>query len=305
MARASVRVPAMALLLVPLLVRAEGKCSDDPYYWKAKGLLIDTWIVPYPADAAEPVDDVPAADVNLLADLDKLGAVPPGFPAEHGNQSEYPYPPQPTTAEFPNAKSPLKTLDEVKRYLGGFNMVVEPEAAPYFQDYFGKKNAWMYARVVRHPAVPNNGTGFRFCTCILQRAVAIWDPPAKSGQRGTERLWLKTRFRSLRDSKNFVNFAPARPLKFTFPRAGIWFPLAFNTIIPEPAVPAFLLLDVLTRTRLNLTDPDVASALARNQLSAEQVDPTIRYDGVDWQVTRIYKKYQRGDPAEDLELPIK
>lgn len=286
MTRAHCRALAAALLLFPLLARAEGKCDDDPYLWKdpsGKEMLVVTWTIPYPADAK--VDpDVAAADRSLMADLDaRLGAEPPGFPAEYSsNVVEYPYPPH------PNSRVTLRAVKEIDAYLQGFAMRLEPEAVPHFDQYY-KQSRVVYARVVQHPPAPDNGRGFRFCTCTLQRAVALWEG-------GQERLLLRSRFRSARDTRTFVNFAPAGPVKFTFASKTIWFPLALNRILPEPGAPAFLLLDVLTRKKLD-------AASIPNSFSYDQPAGTVRYSGADWYVTRIWRKYQRGDPADDMALP--
>jgi len=278
----------MASLLVPLIARGEGKCDDDPYYWPGQKMLIATWMIPYPADATLVEDD--PADADLMADLDKaLGAEPPGFPPEHGNPSQNPYPPKPTAKEFPHYKDRLATLDEVKAFLGDFKMRVEPEAEEYFTDYLTNKKTVMHARVVQHPPDGKNGVGFRFCTCILQRAVAIWDGD-------TEQLLVKSTFRSFRNYKTKpVVFAPTKPVKFTFPRKTIWFPLAFNTIIPEPGVSAFLLLDVLTNRQLDLAKTNIPFGLGVQQRP-------FAYRGANWFVTRIWSRYQRGDQADDLDF---
>ncbi len=282
MSRISRFVIATALCAAPLAARAEGKCGDDPKLWKdpaGRDVLVVTWTLPFPAAAQVSPD----ADKKLMSDLDaSFGAEPPGFPAEYGsNVVEFPYPKHPKTG------TTLKSVKEVQDWLQPFGMNLEPEAVPIYEQYFREKRL-VYGSVVQHPPAPGDGRGFRFCTCMLQRAVALWDG-------GQQQLWIRSRYRSARDSRTFVNFVPAGPLKLTFASQSIWFPLAFNRILPEPGAPAFLLLDVLTRNRLD--EGQIPAGFGHDYKG------TVQHAGSSWHVVRIWRRFQRSDDATDLSLP--
>ncbi len=270
-------VIAVAMASLPLLAGGEGKCYDDPYQWKERNKLVVTWVIPAPSDAK-----MEASDGSLLANLDaRFGAEPPGFPPEYaGNVSLYPYP------DHPGSKRTIRNGQELKDWLQQFGFPTEPEATAALDKYF-VQNRFLYGMVVEHPPVADNGLGFKFCTCTLQRAAIVWD-----GDK--QQTWVRSTYRSARDQRTYVNFAPQSPVKFTFAAKSIWFPLALNRILPEPGVSAFLLLDVLTK-----------EPLAVDQIPASFVaDPKgkVPWQGGIWNVTRIWRKYQRGDPAEDLSL---
>jgi hypothetical protein len=269
-------VTAVAIAGLPFLARGEGKCYDDPYHWKEKNMLVVTWVVPMPGDAK-----ADTSDGSLLADLDaRFGAEPPGFLPEYAsNVARYSYP------AHPSSKKTLKNRSALESWLAGFKFPLEPEAAAALDKYF-KEGRSLYGLVVQHPPVSDNGVGFRFCTCTLQRAVIVWD-----GDQ--EQMWVRSTFRSARDQRTFANFVPENPVKFTFAATRIWFPLALNRILPEPGAPAFVLLDVLTKKPLD-----------RGQIPAGFVDQagTVQWNGATWQVTRMWRKYQRSDAAEDLSM---
>lgn len=275
MTRASSRVLMLASLLVPMLARAEGKCGDDPVVWK--NMLIVTWTIPHPANAA--VD--PNADRALMDALDdKFGALPPGFPPAYGGLAVLEYP----ETGHGKDKQKLPTLPDLQKYHEDFKMPLGKEAVELFRTKYYDPGKQVYARVVQHPPVPNNGQGYSFCTCTLQRAVVVWD-------KGEEQLWLKSRFRNADSSGNFVNFAPKQPIKFTFKSDKIWFPLALNEIVPQKDVAAFLLLDVLTRSELKIPGGQLLTS-------------AFNYggDNNNWYVTRISGAYARGNPVKDLEF---
>lgn len=270
-------VISVAMACLPLLARAEGKCYDDPYYWKEKNKLLVTWVIPAPADAK-----AETSDGKLLAALDaRFGGEPPGYPVEYAsNVSQYPY------LDHPASKKTIKSGKELKDWVGQFGFPTEPEAEAALDKYF-KANRLLYGLVVEHPPVADNGLGFKFCTCVLQRAAIVWD-----GDQ--QQTWVRSTYRSARDQRTWVNFAPDSPVKFTFAARSIWFPLALNKILPEPGAPAFLLLDILTK-----------KPLAVNQIPAGfVVDPkgNVPLQGGTWNVMRLWRRYQRGDPAEDLSL---
>lgn len=272
-------VTAVAMASLPLLAGAEGKCYDDPYQWKEKNKLVVTWVIPAPSNATMEI-----SDGTLLADLDaRFGAEPPGYPIEYAsNVSSYPYP------NHPASKKTIKNANNLKDWLGGFGFPTEPESEAELGKYF-QQNRWLYGLVVEHPSLADGGLGYKFCTCILQRAAVVWD-----GKQ--QQTWVRSTFRSARDQLTFVNFVPESPVKFTFPATTIWFPLALNRILPEPGAPAFLLLDILTKK-------PVAADLIPPGFVA-QAKGTVRWQGATWNVTRIWRKYQRGGAAEDLSLQL-
>ncbi len=281
-------VIAVAMASLPILARGEGKCEDDPKVWvDPAGVkhLVVTWSIPVPADAT--VDHDPTG--TLLADLDtRFGSEPAGFPSEYSINLE-------TTAFLPHPET-KKKLDNTKAVedwlLKHFDIRLEPEVKPALEDYF-KNKRWIYGRVVEHPPALQDGLGYRFCTCTLQRAAVVFDWSRKGKE---EELWVRTRFRSARDQLTFVNFVPRTPVVFTFQAGKVWFPLALNRILPEPGKPAFLLLDVLSRKPLALDQ--IPAAFGRQAVG------TIVHAGATWHVTRIWRQYHRGDPASDLLLDV-
>ncbi|HEU4383064.1 MAG TPA: hypothetical protein VFR85_06100 [Anaeromyxobacteraceae bacterium] len=270
---------AVSMFCLPVLAKAEGKCYDDPHYWKDKNKLVVTWIIPVPGDAKTET----SSDGALLAELDaRFGGEPPGYPIEYAsNVYRYPYP------DHPASKRMIKSLKDLKNWVGLFPFPTEPEAEDALSKYFNA-NRSLYGLVVEHPPVPDKGLGFKFCTCILQRAAILWD-----GDQ--QQTWVRSTLRSARDQRTWVNFAAESPIKFSFKATTIWFPLALNRILPDPGTPAFLLLDIVTKKPLAV-DPTKTTGLV--------VDPKgpMPWQGETWNVTRIWRRYQRSDPAEDLSL---
>ncbi len=306
-------VIAAAMAFLPCLAVAEGKCNDDPFQ-VPEGLAV-AWSIPM-VEAA--VDEHPTA--ALLADLDGLlGGEPPGFPSEYSSKlTHYPFPAQ--------TRQMLADSSGVAAWLDGFHIPVGAAHRSALDAYFAHQTCdakpgggastcsitgldcdaanpcqkvVVYGWVVRHPPAPDNGRGFKFCSCILQRAALVFH-----GDK--EELWVRTRFRSARPKSSnaaaaTAHFAPSTPVVFTFPSKRIWFPLAFNKLASEPGKPAWLLLDVLTRTRLDLTKMKMSPGGAeRRKFTLTPVPQTVQYAGATWYVTRIWRAYRPGDPVSDL-----
>ncbi len=296
-------VIAAAMAFLPCLAGAEGKCNDDPFLLP-DGTLGVTWTIPM-LDAK--VDRNPTG--TLLSDLDALfGGEPEGLPPEYRGAAPY---------ELPNhARTDQKhaSSDEVKRWLenADFHLTLAPEHKAALDQYFAGQQCARrpgaakptcsitgvecdakpcakvvsYGWVVRHPQVANNGSGYVFCTCTLQRAALVFH-----GDK--EELWVRTRFRSATRDGRSVNFVPLKPVVFTFETKRMWFPLALNRLLPEAGKPGFLFLDVLTRAPLDLNKIPAG-------FSVRRMEQTIAYDRATWHVTRIWRTYQPGAPAADL-----
>lgn len=317
MTRLSRFVIFVAMACLPLLAAAEGKCNDDPFQ-VPEGLAV-TWSIPM-VEAA--VNENPTD--TLLADLDGLlGGEPPGFPSEYSAKlTHYPFPAQ--------TRQTLVDANGVATWLGGFNIPLGAAHRSALQDYFGQqtcvpkpgggtstcsitgldcdganpcKKLVVYGWKVRHPPAPDNGKGFTFCSCVLQRAALVFD-----GDK--EEVWVRTRFRSARPRSGNVaaasaHFALSTPVVFTFQSKRIWFPLAFNKLPSEPGKPAWLLLDVLTRTKLDPAHIKMSPGGAeRKKFTLTAVPQTVQYAGASWYVTRIWRSYTPGGPASDLFIDL-
>jgi hypothetical protein len=296
-------VIAVAMASLPFLAGAEGKCNDDPFALP-DGSLAVTWSIPI---LEAKVDRKPAG--TLLADLDaRFGGEPDGFPAEYSaNLAQYDFPAHPKTDQKHGDS------DAVGKWLGEFKIPLEPPARSALDAYFAPQQCaakagetrstcsitgldcdatkpcakvFTYGWVIRHPPVKDNGKGYKFCTCTLQRAALVF-----YGDK--EELWVRTRFRSASDATAFVNFVPSTPVVFTFDTKRIWFPLALNRILPEAGKPGYLFLDVLTKTPLDVNRIPAGFSLKR-------MEQTVAYDNATWYVTRIWRRYETGGPAYDL-----
>ena len=301
----------------PLLAGAEGKCNDDPFPLP-DGLAV-TWSIPM-VEAA--VEENPAG--TLLADLDGLlGGEPAGFPGEYSARlTHYPFPAQ--------TRETLANSDAVAAWLGGFNIPLGGTQRSALDEYFAQqacvaqagggpstcsitglgcdpanpcKKVVVYGWKVRHPPAPNGGRGYKFCSCVLQRAALVFH-----GDK--EELWVRTRFRSARPGPQSASALPAHfaattPVVFTFDSKRIWFPLALNKLLSEPGKPSWLLLDVLTKSKLDLTKMKMIPAGAeRRKFKLAQPTQTVQYAGATWQVTRISRSYPPGGPAGDLFIDV-
>lgn len=311
-------VVAVAMASLPLFAGAEGKCEDDPFQLP-DGLAV-TWSIPM-VEAA--IDDNPTG--TLLADLDGLfGGEPAGFPAEYSkNLTHYPFPEK--------THQTLVDSDGVATWLGGFNIPLGGAHRSALDEYFSKqqcvakpgggtstcsisgldcdpsnkpcKKVVVYGWKVRHPPAQDNGKGYKFCSCILQRAALVFH-----GDK--EELWVRTRFRSARPRSGSVgaasaHFAPSTPVVFTFDSKRIWFPLAFNKLLSEPGKPAWLLLDVLTKSKL---DPKkikmIPAGVEGKKFKLSAAGQTVQYAGATWYVTRFSRSYAPGGPASDLFIDV-
>ena len=270
-------VIAVAMLSLPLLVRAEGKCNDDPFLLPDGRTLAVAWTIPVPESAVSSIDSAP----SLMNELDGHFPVEPsGFPAEYAsNVWRVSYPGHPDT----NKK--ITNQATHKAWLEKFGLAEGPVAASITSSYLAAKYM-LFGVLLQHPPVPDR-TGYEFCTCILQRAVLLWDDKQ-------EQLWFRTRFRSAKkDKRNWTNFEPASPIKFTFTSPKIWFPLAYNEVLPEP--PAFLVLDVVTLKPIDRNK--VPSGFTIEDLGQ------VGYDGKNWAVSRLRRRYEKGERPADLSLP--
>lgn len=279
-------VTIAVLCATPVAARAEGKCLDDPKLWKdatGKEMLVVTWTIPFIAKDAKIERDT-GNDVFAAMSRVAGSEIPPGFPAEYlSNLATVPYPPGQDGTKV------MTTAAELRAWEAQFDVVMNPLVMTVFQSYFDdaeKKS--VYGTVVRHPQV-DDPSGYRFCTCTLQRAIVVWDA-------GQEQLYVRSSYRSARDPRYFANFVPRAGLKFTFSTNRIWFPLRLNRVLPEPGAPAFLMLDVLTRKAL----PDNAIPVEFTVLQRGSVTlGTVAYAFV-----RLTRRYELGepDPIEDLSL---
>ena len=268
---------------LPLLAAAEGKCDDDPFWVNAgRTKLGVTWTIPVP-DGTAGVDQTS----TLMADLDARAPVePPDFPAEYAaNVWKTDYPDGPAVNGKPEK---LDTPAKHGAFLNRFGLKRDPAASPITDDYFNKGRVF-FGAVVGHPPIPSP-VGYELCTCILQRAVLLWDDKAR-----TEHLWLRSRFRSAKkDKRNWANFEPAAPVKVVFPSATIWFPLAYNRVLPES--PAFLVLDVLTRARLAFV-PGFTNEYLGQLSYALGAGPAES-----WHLVRLRARYPTDKPPDDLSV---
>lgn len=268
---------------LPFLARGEGKCLDDPKIWKdgaGKDVLVVTWTIPFPAKAKIERD----VGADVFAEVNKAAGseIPAGFPKEHLSNV--------ATVAYPSGTDATKvssTPEELAAWEQQFGVTMMPVVMDVFRSYF-QDNKYVYGTVVEHPAL-SNPVGYRFCTCTLQRAVVIWE-------NGQEQLHVRSTFRSAKDPLNFVNFVPRSGLKFTFQSSQIWFPLKLNRVLPEPGAPAFLVLDVLTRTELPAAAIPGEFGVARRG--------TVTLGKTRYQFVRLTRRYDLGDPApiEDLSL---
>lgn len=239
--------------------------------------LAVAWTIPVPASAVSSIDSAP----SLMNELDaRFPVEPSGFPAEYAsNVWRVSYPGHPDT----NRK--ITNAATHKAWLEKFGLAEGPVAASITARYLAA-NHMLFGVLLQHPPVPDK-TGYELCTCILQRAVLLWD-------KKQEQLWFGTRFRSAKkDKRNWTNFEPADPIKFTFASPKIWFPLAYNEVLPEP--PAFLVLDVVTAKPIDRSK--VPSGFTIEDLGQ------VGYDGRTWAVSRLRRRYEKGERPADLSMP--
>ena len=299
---------AATMACLPLLARAEGKCDDDPRKWQGhpdkKDRLVVAWSIPLPADAR--IDDDLAAELIQLLDAKPGGgswqdfALPPEYESNVHRTEIFRDPIHPGARE---GRAGFDALPKLEGWLNAhFSVPLQPEARPLLSGYLGGGSK-VFSFVVEHPPRADDAIGFRFCTCMLQRAAVVL-----RGSR--EELWVQTRFQTARDSNTFVNFEPRKPVVFTFnlvrgkdasgqPATGLWFPLALNRVLPLPGKPAWLRADLLVNvkeTRKLDPIPPEFSSMQRG---------TVQYAGETWNVTRIWKRYERSDPANDLFIAVK
>lgn len=311
-------VISVAMACLPLLAGAEGKCDDDPFQLP-DGLAV-TWHI---AMVEAAVDDNPTG--TLLSDLDGLfGGEPAGFPPEYSTLlTHYPFPAQ--------THQTLADSNGVATWLGGFNIYLGAAHRSALDGYFAEqrcaprpgggtstcsitgldcdpsanpcKKVVVYGWQVRHPPAENKGKGYKFCSCVLQRAALVFH-----GDK--EELWVRTRFRSARPRSGNVaaaaaHFAPSTPVVFTFDSKRMWFPLAFNKLLSEPGKPAWLLLDVLTKSKLDTKKIKMIPAgVEGKKFKFSAAGQTVQYAGATWYVTRISRSYAPGGPASDLFIDV-
>jgi hypothetical protein len=281
-----------AVACLPLLARAEGKCNDDPFPLK-DGTLAVAWTIPVPAAATVAIDPYPN---SLMQKLDAdFPAEPEGFPPSYSTnvqQMQYADPSNyPISAQPPPAKVE-KLGDEGKqdKWLKDLKLVGrDPGAVPITKKYFEGNKHVLFGVVLGHPPAVDKGRDFKLCTCILQRAVVVWDDKDKK-----EYLWVRSRFRSGKpDGKHWVTFEPADPIQFTFDSPNdIWFPLQYNEALPDP--PAFLALDVVTRKALSIGD--VPQGFVVENLGQ------VPYKGENWYAARLRKRFEKRERQADLSI---
>ncbi len=143
----------------------------------------------------------------------------------------------------------------------------------------------IFTALVEHPAV-RDPDSFAACSIVLQRAAIVF-------RDGRQDLFLRSYFHSS-NGRDFVNFAPAGVVRFSFPTDSIWFPLELTYGIPEPR--SEVVLDILTRGALpdgDLPKPFEVADRSRLSLGAS------RYD-----VTRISGTLDSGEQVRDLRLKV-
>ncbi len=272
-------VITVAMACLPLLARAEGKCDDDPFLLRDRKTLAVTWTIPVlPGD--DPTIDTRA---TLMTDLDARSPIePPGFPPEYAsNLWKYPYP------DHPESKKKITNKATHAAWLSQFGLAEGPVAAGITDKYFAD-GRMLFGVVVQHPPLPSDKSGYQFCTCILQRAVLLWDDLT-----GKEHLWIRTRFHSAKDKLNWTNFEPSHPVKFAFLSPSLWFPLAYNHVLPES--PSFLVLDAVTRKKLGAVAGFTSEDLG-------QVTYQIGARPENWYVARLRARFEKGTSPADLSI---
>ena len=286
MTRLSRFVIVAAVACLPLLARAEGKCNDDPF--DLNGKLAVAWTIPLP-DGDVPTFEPPGTQANptLMEQLDQVKKIEPSdFPPDYDVAPwRFPYPDYPS----PGSKKFEKFNDETSHaaWLQKLKLPQDPNAVPISQQYV-KDQRRLFGFAVTHPEVPDK-KGYDLCTCILQRAVLLWDDVNQK-----EYVWLRSRFRSARkDGKGSTIFEPNAAIKFGFSSPRIWFPLAYNHVLPQP--PAFLVLDIVTKKKLPLV----------NEYSNEdlgQISYQLGATPQTWNVTRLRRRFDRGTNPADLSI---
>lgn len=298
-ARLSRFVISVAMVSLPLLASAEGKCNDDPKKWNdgKRDYLLVGWTIPFP-DGAN-VDDNPSTSIiDLLPDTDPSGKPwdPMVLPSEYTSNPVF----RDLVRAHPGwaaGKQGFKEPGKLDKWLTDHLEVrLEKEAKPLFTQYVQGGNR-LFSFVVEHAPRGDDGLGFRFCTCALQRTVLVL-------RGNNQETWVKTQFHSARDRTTFENFGPSKPVVFTFPAKkgtstpkALWFPLALNWILPDPGRPAFLRLDVLVARGQTLGPlPTGFGSTSRG---------TVQYAGETWSATRIWRRFERSDPAAvDLLIDV-
>jgi hypothetical protein len=114
---------------------------------------------------------------------------------------------------------------------------------------------------------------------------------------GRESLFLRSYFRSAKDPKNFVNFAPPG-VEISFATGKIWYPLKLSHFTDEGT--SYIVLDILRRKAPE--GKQLHKALkARTEF---QVGKTakVEHQGQTFYATRITGKVQAKKMAQDLEL---
>lgn len=221
-------VTCTVIVLVGFMVRfsrpayADLKCGDAPMYFD-DGLVV-TWAGPAPKEAR-----VRLGNGEIFERVEQVTG--------RGIPSDYPekYLKNLRTSEVFNA-SMAWTPDELVRWQERHGIEMEPEAMSVFESYLDNGNT-IFMALVDHPSVSDPGS-FEACSLVLQRAVIVFNG-------GREDLFLRSYFHSARtDSSEFVNFAPAGNVHYSFKTDAAWFPLELTRFISEPA--SHVELDIVT-----------------------------------------------------------
>ncbi|MEU1288627.1 hypothetical protein [Kitasatospora sp. NPDC005856] len=218
----------VAFILIALMVRfsrpayADLKCGDAPMYFD--GGLVVTWAGPAPREARVRVAN---GDIFERVEQATGPAFPPDYPEKYLKNLR--------ASEVFNA-SMAWTADDLVRWQGRHGIEMEPEALGVYENYIDNGNT-IFMALVDHPSV-SAPDAFVACSLVLQRAVIV-----HSG--GRQDLFLRSYFHSARqDSSEFVNFAPAGSVHYSFKTDEAWFPLELTRFISEPA--SYVELDIVT-----------------------------------------------------------
>jgi len=247
---------------------------------------VKTYTGPAPKDARVSVGDGAIFKlVNRITGDD----IPAGFPARYTQGLR--------EVELFNPSTVYKA-DELINWQKQHSQVVREEPLRVFSDYINAGFA-IQTMLIRHPPV-SNFLRFAACSVVLQRGVIVYN-------NGVEDLFLKSYIHSAekanlehienptqtqKPSGDFANFVPRGGIHIgSFKTDTIWFPLSTTEVIEEPA--SYVVLDFLTQTPLDtkqLPEP------FRSEKTGK-----IKYQGVDYYVTRISAKLPRQKTA-DLNL---
>ncbi len=270
-------VTAAAVVCLPLLTLAEGKCDDDPMPYGPGNKLVITWAIPYPAGAL-----VKFTGEEIFNQVDQqlgLPWFPPGYPDKYKN---------PKMLELFN-DTDFGSTDELKTWQKTILKIdMPPATVTAFGDYVRESHR-IRGALVEHPAVP---AGYSICSCVLQRGVVIyWGD-------GQQDLYVRSHFSTTNPTtKAFEVFAPRGGFWFSFrrPNKKIWFPLRLNKLLKDQA---WMVLDVLTPKG----KPLPASAVPGAYKVQKQGQVKLFTPPQDFEAVRVLGTFQPGQAVADLEI---